>query len=69
MTATTTRVTEILTEYGLTLPCDPRWIVAAHLCEYGEAVTPTIRTVMQSCRLCSKRTHEDNEALARSYGL
>jgi len=69
VSATTTRATEILTEYGLTVPCDPRWIVAAHLCEYGLDTDPTIRTVMQSCRLCAKRTHEDNEALARSYGL
>ena len=66
---TTETAAGVLDEYGLTLPCDPRWIVAAHMCEYGEAVTPTIRTVMQSCRLCAKRTHEDNEALARSYGL
>lgn len=59
----------ILTDYGLGWPCDPRWVVAAHLCEFPVNHEPTIRTVMAACRLCSKRTREDNEALARSYGL
>jgi len=61
-------LTSILSEYGLTAPCDPRWIAAAHACEFRDA-EPTIRTVMAACRLCSKRTREDNEALARSYGI
>jgi hypothetical protein len=58
----------ILATYGLTCPCDPRWIAAAHAYAFRDA-EPTIRTVMAACRLCSKRTHEDNEILARSYGI
>lgn len=63
------KAVETLTAYGLGAPCDPRWIVAAHRCHFGEQCEPTIRTVMAACRLCAKRTDENNEALAKSYGL
>lgn len=64
-----TTVTTTLQAYGLTDPCDPRWIVAAHRCEFGDDAEPTIRTVMAACRLCAGRPRDDNEILARSYGL
>lgn len=68
-TITTDSATVILARYGLQLPCDARWIVAAHRCEFGDDADPTIRTVMAACRLCAKRPTADNEILARSYGL
>ncbi len=62
-------ITRLLAEYGLTLPCDPRWISAAHRCQYGDDAPVVIRTVMAACRLCAGRPTADNEILARSYGL
>lgn len=59
----------ILHRYGLSEPCDTRWIVAAHRCEFGDDAEPTIRTVMAACRLCAGRPRDDNETLARSYRL
>lgn len=62
-------IARLLAEYGLTLPCDARWISAVHRCEFGDEAPVVIRTVMAACRLCAGRPRDDNEILARSYGL